>query len=1189
MTSLFGQGGDGNQVGVDYTNSPWSAKNHELSEFESKAYNLPQYNDMIRGFQDQQMRAQSREAPQGVGADVGKMERVQGADLGKAAQAQYSVMNPAMQGQASQGNAAQMNFAQAMQQQINQGQSNQERAAQLGLQGQLQAAAAGQGPSVANLQLQQATQQNLKAQMAAAASMRGGVNPALAQRNLGLQGAATGQQAAAQSAMIKMQEQQAAQANLGNLLSGVRGQDINMAQTQAQLNQQAALQNAAQRQAAFGQNAGFLQQANMQNAQLGQNMTLANMDAWNQRNAMQAQLNQGVNLANMQGLNQYGIAQGQLNQQAMLSNQDWQNKAQFQNAQNQQQMAMQNMQNQLQMAGLNDAQIQAMMKMQFGVNAAQMGASQALDQSMKNDALQWEQVKMAAQNHAMQNQNAAIGSIFQGAASMAGAAAMSDEKTKNKMGSGTEDVDQFLTAIQNHKNWTVQQDADGSTWEMDPGRGGGALPVKYSSPQVMAKEKQGITDMENDFKSQLETGSEPSLLMPKGRGASYQPVDNSLLQHRGPSLTEMLKEPGQENVLDTRGPKYVPPSAPSMSAPDYWKKEFGQPGPDLMQQGRDQAVNQAAVDAADDERKQAFLNYNIKGMQQAGNRMIAASDERVKNEAYKKGVADASITGADDAKVLDLALNLPTRLGEKGGEMAQNLLRKRDMMIAQRKADEAIQREVRDVHNQYNSLRAVGESQQGQTNVPHPVPQNVLSWAPSSSAPPVGDIHAVKNDKGQIVGVRNQADIQQAGMNALGIMGKVPNQRGMDIVPKGKKFQLKTTDGQLLGEFDNRDDALHQMVKMEYSGAQVGSQNTATAYLSDKAPGMQSENIKVNAPADYVPPAPQPLPQAPTENVDMDALHRAALARSEQGNALSANFPTLDSVPSVPDYYSPGGAAGFAMSDEKNKDSKPGGAAATQAFLERVGQYSPNSNAWMNKSSEQPAQSINYNQPQSLWSPRDWSNKSEQKQGDTQISPKADERSSTAPAPTSLAAPAPAMPAPQAIPQSFRPPVSPTDYGINSSGLPITQVNAAPVLPTSPVGAPALASSNPLFGAAMNNLNPQLANPAIGTQAYPLQQALAMSDKKNKNVDDDKVQEFLDVLRAHKYTYKDPSMPGAGAGTYVSPMAQELEQSALGKNMVMDTPNGKMVDYGHGFGTILAAQAVLNERLKKLETKKGKA
>jgi|GEM_PF-1947932 len=85
--------------------------------------------------------------------------------------------------------------------------------------------------------------------------------------------------------------------------------------------------------------------------------------------------------------------------------------------------------------------------------------------------------------------------------------------------------------------------------------------------------------------------------------------------------------------------------------------------------------------------------------------------------------------------------------------------------------------------------------------------------------------------------------------------------------------------------------------------------------------------------------------------------------------------------------------------------------------------------------------------------------------------------------------------------------------------------------------------------------------------------------------------EFLDALKAYSYEYKDShkNLPGAGEGRHMSVMAQDLEKAgSVGKSMVQDTPDGKIVDYGKGFGAILAAQAHLNERLSEIESKKKK-
>lgn len=99
--------------------------------------------------------------------------------------------------------------------------------------------------------------------------------------------------------------------------------------------------------------------------------------------------------------------------------------------------------------------------------------------------------------------------------------------------------------------------------------------------------------------------------------------------------------------------------------------------------------------------------------------------------------------------------------------------------------------------------------------------------------------------------------------------------------------------------------------------------------------------------------------------------------------------------------------------------------------------------------------------------------------------------------------------------------------------------------------------------------------------------AAAMSDERVKTSVKDgsnTIQEFLDKISPNSYEYKNKDF---GEGEHVSPMAQELERHPIGESMVMDTPQGKMVDYGKGFGAILAAQADLHERMKQLEKKKN--
>lgn len=99
------------------------------------------------------------------------------------------------------------------------------------------------------------------------------------------------------------------------------------------------------------------------------------------------------------------------------------------------------------------------------------------------------------------------------------------------------------------------------------------------------------------------------------------------------------------------------------------------------------------------------------------------------------------------------------------------------------------------------------------------------------------------------------------------------------------------------------------------------------------------------------------------------------------------------------------------------------------------------------------------------------------------------------------------------------------------------------------------------------------------------------SDKNKKKSKKTDPKSFLDALTAYSYEYKDDAKksPLGGKGKFLGVMAQDLEKTPVGKQMVQDTPQGKVVDYGKGFGAILAAQAHLNERLSQMEKKKKRA
>lgn len=94
----------------------------------------------------------------------------------------------------------------------------------------------------------------------------------------------------------------------------------------------------------------------------------------------------------------------------------------------------------------------------------------------------------------------------------------------------------------------------------------------------------------------------------------------------------------------------------------------------------------------------------------------------------------------------------------------------------------------------------------------------------------------------------------------------------------------------------------------------------------------------------------------------------------------------------------------------------------------------------------------------------------------------------------------------------------------------------------------------------------------------------AMSDEREKdhieNEDQYQTQSFLDALKAHSWEYKNPDN---GKGRFVGVMAQELEKTPIGKQAVIETPKGKMVDYARLASVMLAGQVLQNQQIKELK------
>lgn len=104
-------------------------------------------------------------------------------------------------------------------------------------------------------------------------------------------------------------------------------------------------------------------------------------------------------------------------------------------------------------------------------------------------------------------------------------------------------------------------------------------------------------------------------------------------------------------------------------------------------------------------------------------------------------------------------------------------------------------------------------------------------------------------------------------------------------------------------------------------------------------------------------------------------------------------------------------------------------------------------------------------------------------------------------------------------------------------------------------------------------------------------ETLIFSDKNlKKDIKQSKkyVDEMLDKLKPYTFKYRNRKH---GEGERVGIMAQDLERSKMGKVLVKDTPEGKAIDVKNAIGAVMASQARIMEKLKKLEkaqNKKGK-
>lgn len=357
-----------------------------------------------------------RQAPQATAAQRSAIATYGGAQIANNERSADVRLGPAAQGSAVKGYAKESSAAQ-----INR-QDEEFRRGQTKLVGQLQEAAEGRGPSLATMQLRQATDRNVAQQMGASAALGG--NSALALRNAANNTVTANRQAGIDSAHMKVQEQLAARQQLGSVLAEGRGQDINVNTSQAGFNQQTNLAN----QSAHNQ-------FGLANMDAANQFGMKNMDALNQFALEQGRMTQQNQQFNAGQTNSTNVAQAGLLQQAGLASMDAYNTMYGQNFSADQSTRIANLDAKLKQGQLNDDQYRALLAMEMAQNEAdrqaameyeRMAAAQASDNN-KSDERAYE-----ASTQRQKDTASAVLDFFtaKGAASAAGGSKTSDEKSK---------------------------------------------------------------------------------------------------------------------------------------------------------------------------------------------------------------------------------------------------------------------------------------------------------------------------------------------------------------------------------------------------------------------------------------------------------------------------------------------------------------------------------------------------------------------------------------------------------------------------------------------------------------------------------------------------------------------------------------------------------------------------------------
>ena len=1104
-------------------------------------------------------------------------------------------------GQATYGNAAQMNaasggYATGGPATISTAGDAQWQAQQGALAGQLGLTANGGGVSPADLQLAQGTQQGLAAQLAALGSQRGNTgNAALAARSAADAGV-QGQQALNQNMGIqRAQETLAAQQALGSVLGTARGQAQSYNANQAQLAQQSGQQNVSNAQQALQANAGYAQQAATVNQGALQSSMLANQNAANAMTGQNMSNLQGMDLANLgysQGANQFNAGQAQNAMLANLGAQNTQlgqnvglaqglnqanlgyaNNASQVNAQQNQAMTLANMQQQQAMTGLNmgyqNTANQGNANLSQGMNLANLSAENAMTSQNSAQAQAMAQANLNAQNQ--------FGLTNVENSQAMGLANLGNQQQTNL-------ANQTQAGAFGLANQQAQLAANQNYYSNLLGLSGASTGIAQSNRsaqlanQQLQVQQQIATNQTNEQAYQASAQNNANLA-----GAVFGGVGAV-----GAATITALGKNASGQTVYSNGSGYTStdPTDPGL----YQDSPLGTTN--------SQPVNGFTVS-----------DENLKAGIQGGNPMLASFLDQVKQDDY----TPATINASAGESFRDPTMVRSTTPATSTGNPSAGIDSTADTIFGMVPGIGPLL--SLGLKAAQSGLYQGSSSGGGTTTQTIPGSGNT-QFAPitdADSSATLSDDQQKENIISGNAGMQQfleQANAQQSAQNTQGStnnsfmqMGQAPSNQVDRQLPQMQNPNFGYGGGTGMGGMG-----------YGYGGAvDQGNETPGSVYGGGITQGGGVTNNGYSTIGGL------------SQNASMNAGGGMTGGGATQGTTSGGGMSTLG-----------GYNAGYAQGQQGfNPGGVVQGATMNGAGISNPGGFTPGSNA----SQPQPAPMNAPPPPQALPpAPYQTSPTLISKQAPSVAvvqTPPAQVQSK--PSLTQRAAPTAAVVTPTSpLIHTAKTPVAPLPalgpMTVNSQPIqPVAQpmIPAAKVSPFRqppiiPTVTPTATASQNEYPAQADNAAAQQAALLAGQQgasqmaqnsaanqafaqlqaqqaaaaqaANPLQLGMSQdaffnsfdtsSDEENKTeVSDDPggVTNMLDKLQAHQYRYKNPAAPGAGPGTFVSPMAQELEKTDLGKSFVKNTPQGKMVDYGHMAGTMLAGEAMLHERVSKLE------